>query len=482
MNALKNNHLFKEKCYIDGKWIGKNSKDIISVENPATSKILGSVPNCTREDAIHAINAAESAFKKWRVLTASERREYLLRWAKLIDENQEDLSKLLTLEQGKSLKEARSEITYGNAFIKWYAEEGRRIYGDIIPANKSDQHLLVIKQPIGVVCAITPWNFPAAMITRKCAPALAAGCTVVVKPSEETPFTALALAALAEEAKIPPGVFNVITGDAEKIGTVFTQNTKVRKISFTGSTRVGKLLMQHAASSLKKVSLELGGNAPFIVFDDASIDAAVTGLMACKFRNTGQTCVSANRILVQDSIYDTFAEKLLTHIKSLRVGNGFDADVEIGPLINQAAIHKVEQHIADAVEKGATLVCGGKVHALKGLFFEPTLIINATASMQLAREETFGPVAALFRFADEAEAIQLANATEYGLASYFYSNNIHRVWRMAEALECGIVGINTGIFSTEVAPFGGVKASGIGREGSKYGIEEYVEIKFLCME
>lgn len=478
---LKNKFLFRQQCYLNGKWIDAYDKKTVSVVNPYDGKILGHIPDCGADETRDAIEAAQAAFLKWRALTAKERCTALLRLAALIDENKEDLAVLMTLEQGKPLKESLGEIDYGNSFIKWFAEENRRMYGDIIPSNKPNQHLLVIKQPIGVVGSITPWNFPHAMITRKCAPALAAGCTVVVKPAELTPFSALALAVLAEQAEIPAGVFNVITGDAKKIGSELTQNPIVKKVSFTGSTEVGKLLMKQCASTIKKVSLELGGNAPFIVFDDADIDAAVKGAIDSKFRNTGQTCVCANRILVQENVYDEFSKKLLAEVKKLKVGNGLDDGVSQGPLINQDAVDKVKKHIADATSKGAKILCGGHSHSAGKLFFEPTILIDVTSDMMIAREETFGPVAPLFRFKTVDEAIKMANDTEFGLASYFYSRDIHRIWKVAEALEYGMVGINEGIVSTEVAPFGGVKESGIGREGSKYGIDEYVEIKYLCM-
>jgi len=478
---LQNKSLFRQHCFINGKWVDADNKKTFDVVNPFDQSILGHVPECSTAETKQAIEAAHAAFLKWRALTAKERSDLLWRWAKLIDENKEDLAVLMTLEQGKPLTESRGEIEYGNSFIKWFAEECRRIYGDIIPSNKPNQHLLVIKQPLGVVGAITPWNFPIAMITRKCAPVLAAGCTVVIKPAEDTPFSALALAVLAEQAGIPAGVINVVTGIAEKIGMELTTNPLVKKISFTGSTEVGKLLMKQSADTVKKISMELGGNAPLIVFDDADLDAAIKGTMASKFRNTGQTCVCANRILVQEKIYDAFSEKLLQAVKKLKVGNGLDNDVQQGPLINQAAIEKVKEHIADATHKGAKILWGGKSHPAGKLFFEPTVMLDATAKMRLAHEETFGPVAPLFRFKTEEEAIHMANDTEFGLASYFYSRDIYRVWRVAEALEYGMVGVNEGIVSTEVAPFGGYKESGIGREGSKYGIEEYVEIKYLCM-
>jgi len=472
--------LLRQQCYINGKWLDANNQSTFPVTNPFDNSILGTVPNCGTDETRSAIEAANTALKSWSGLTAKQRADYLWRWAELIAKNKEQLATIMTLEQGKPIVESRGEIDYANSFIEWFAEEGRRIYGDIIPANKSGQHLLVIKQAIGVVAAITPWNFPTAMITRKCAPALASGCTVVIKPAEDTPYSALALAALAEEAGIPAGVINIITGKAELIGAELTSNPIVRKLSFTGSTAVGKLLMQQCASTVKKVSLELGGNVPLIVFDDADIDAAVKGTIASKYRNTGQTCICANRIYVQDKVYDEYAKKLLVAVKELRVGNGLD-DVQQGPLINQDAVTKVEKHIADAVSKGAKILCGGKRQAADKLFFEPTILTNVNASMLIAREETFGPVAPLFSFHTEQEAIDMANATEFGLASYFYSRDIQRIWRVAEALEYGMVGINEGIISTEVAPFGGYKESGIGREGSKYGIEEYVEIKYLCM-
>ncbi len=478
---LRHPNLFRQQCFINGQWIDADNKKTFDVVNPFDQRVLGHVPECGSSETTRAIEAAHAAFLKWRAFTAKERSDLLWRWAGLIQENKEDLALLMTFEQGKPQTEARGEIDYGNSFIKWFAEECRRIYGDIIPSNKPNQHLLVIKQPIGVVGAITPWNFPMSMITRKCAPALAAGCTVVIKPAEDTPFSALALAVLAEEAGIPAGVINVITGSPEKIGLELTTNPLVKKISFTGSTEVGKLLMKQSSGTVKKISLELGGNAPFIIFDDADLDAAVKGAMASKFRNTGQTCVCANRILVQEKVYDSFSEKFTRAVKQLKIGNGLDPDVQQGPLINQAAIEKIQSHIADAVSKGAKIVTGGQSHSAGKLFFEPTVMTEVTSAMKVAREETFGPVAPLFRFKTEEEAIHMANDTQFGLAAYFYSRDINRVWRVAEALEYGIVGVNEGITSTEVAPFGGYKESGIGREGSKYGIEEYVEIKYLCM-
>jgi succinate-semialdehyde dehydrogenase/glutarate-semialdehyde dehydrogenase len=479
---LENKSLFKESCYINGRWIEADGGHSFAVVNPSDGVIIGRVPKCTRVETKRAITAAYAAWESWKNLSAKERCDYLWAWARLIDENKEDLARLMTLEQGKPLAEARGEIEYANSFVKWFAEEGRRVYGDIIPSNKRQQHLLVIKQPIGVVAAITPWNFPSAMITRKIAPALAVGCTAVVKPAEDTPFSALALAVLAEYAGIPAGVLNIVTGVPELIGAEMTANPLVRKLSFTGSTDVGRLLMQQCAPTIKKVSLELGGNAPFIVFADADVTAAVQGVMAAKFRNAGQTCVCPNRIYVHDSVYAEFTQRLLQALQKLKVGNGFEADANIGPLINEDAVVKVKTHIEDALHKGAQLQCGGKPHMLGGLFFEPTVLTEVNGNMLLAKEETFGPVAALFRFHTEEELIQQANATQYGLAAYFYSNDLNRVWRIAEKLDYGMIGINTGIISTEVAPFGGMKESGIGREGSKYGIDAYVEIKYLCMQ
>lgn len=481
MQSIRNQQLFKQACYINGQWVQADSKRTIAVTNPFDGNVIGHVPECLRGETERAIDAAKTAFHTWKMLTAKERSDFLWRWAHLIDENKEDLAHIMTLEQGKPLTESMSEIEYANSFIKWFAEEGRRAYGDVIPANKVNQRLIVIKQPVGVCAAITPWNFPAAMITRKIAPALAVGCTVVVKPDSATPFSALALAALAERAGIPVGVFNVVTGVAEMIGAELCENKTIRKLSFTGSTRVGRKLMAQCAPTIKKLSLELGGNAPFIVFDDADLDAAVEGAIASKFRNTGQTCVCANRIFVQDRIYAEFTKRLIHAVRQMKVGNGLEKGVQLGPLINDAAVKKVEEHITDAKNKGAKVVLGGKPHPLGGLFFEPTILTEANIHMRLANEETFGPVAPLFRFHSEEEVILQANETEFGLASYFYSQNINRIWHVAEALEAGMVGINSGILSTEVAPFGGVKQSGIGREGSKYGLEEYLELKYLCL-
>jgi succinate-semialdehyde dehydrogenase / glutarate-semialdehyde dehydrogenase len=481
MKQLKNQELFKQECFVNGKWVAASSKKTLAVDNPFDDSVLGTVPDFDGADTKKAIDAANQVWPAWRALTAKQRSDMLWRWAELIRANKEDLAVLMTLEQGKVLKESRGEIDYGNSFIEWFAEEGRRVYGDVILSEKPGQHLVVIKQSIGPVAAIAPWNFPTAMITRKCAPALAAGCPVVIKPASQTPYSALALGVLAEQAGMPAGVINIITGDAATIGKELTASPLIRKLSFTGSTTVGKKLMVQCADTLKKVSFELGGNAPFIVFDDADLDEAVKGAMASKFRNSGQTCVCVNRFLVQDSVYDAFKDKLVASVKKLKVGNGLDESVEQGPLINKAAIEKVKKHIADAVANGAKIVCGGKPHELGGLFFEPTVLTDVTSKMLIAKEETFGPVAPLFRFKTEAEAIAMANDTEFGLAAYFYSTNIHRVWRVAEALESGMVGINEGIISTAVAPFGGVKESGIGREGSRYGIEDYLEIKYLCM-
>lgn len=482
MDRLHNQALFKQACYINGHWVQAESGETLSVFNPANQALIACVPLCGELETKRAIEAANQAWPSWRAYSAKQRSDILYKWFDLIAEHKQDLAIMMTYEQGKPLSESLGEIDYANAFVKWFAEEARRVNGDILPSNKTKERLIVIKQSVGVVAAITPWNFPAAMITRKIAPALAVGCTVVVKPDEATPFTALALAVLAEQAGFPPGVLNIVTGIPEKIGQEMTSNPLVRKLSFTGSTSVGRLLMKQSAPTLKKLSLELGGNAPFIVFNDANIDEAVKGAMACKFRNTGQTCVCANRILVQEEVYEEFSKKLIQAVKQLKLGDGFEKEVTQGPLINQAALEKVERHIQDALDKGAKLLLGGKPSALGGLFFEPTILSHANESMLLAKEETFGPVAALFKFKTEADAIRMANDTEFGLASYFYSNGLDRVWRVSEALEYGMVGINTGILSTEVAPFGGIKQSGMGREGSKYGIDAYVELKYLCMD
>lgn len=473
--------LLREACYIDGEWVKADSGETIEVTNPATGEGLGTVPKCGAAETKRAIEAANRAWPAWRAKTAKERAGILRRWYDLMMANQEELARLLTLEQGKSLTEARGEIAYGASFIEWFAEEGKRLYGDVIPGHMADKRIVVLKQPIGVAAAITPWNFPNAMITRKAGPALAAGCPIVLKPAAETPFSALALAVLAEEAGIPKGVFNVLTGKASAIGGELTSSPIIRKLSFTGSTEIGRLLMKQSAETIKKLSLELGGNAPFIVFDDADVDAAVVGAMASKYRNSGQTCVCSNRLYVQAGVYDEFVEKLAAAAAKLKVGSGLEAGTEQGPLINEAAVEKVEQHIADATAKGAKILAGGKRHALGGTFFEPTVLANVTQDMLVAHEETFGPLAPVIRFETEEEAIAMANDSEFGLASYFYSNNLSRVWRVAEAIESGMVCVNSGILSTEVAPFGGVKQSGLGREGSRYGIDEYVEMKYLCL-
>lgn len=479
---LKDAALLREAGYIDGGWTVADSGDSFAVTNPATGEPLAQVSDLGSAETVRAIEAARAAWPGWRSRTAKERGAVLRRWFDLMLEHQDDLARLMTAEQGKPLAEAMGEVVYGASFVEWFAEEAKRVYGDVIPAAMNDRRYVVIKQPVGVVAAITPWNFPIAMITRKCAPAMAAGCPVVVKPSELTPLSALALAELAERAGFPNGVFNVITTtDAAAVGRVLTASPMVRKLSFTGSTAVGKRLIADCAGTVKKVSMELGGNAPFIVFDDADVDAAVAGAMASKYRNAGQTCVCANRLLVQDGVYDLFVRRLAEAVDDLQVGDGMSAGTQQGPLITAAAVDKVEAHIADAVDKGARVMCGGHRHALGGTFFEPTVLADVTPQMRVASEETFGPVAPLFRFTTEAEAVQMANDTEYGLAAYFYSRDIGRVWRVAEALEYGIVGINEGIISTELAPFGGVKESGLGREGSRYGIDEFVEIKYLCM-
>jgi len=476
--ALKDEKLFRELCYIDGEWIGAGSNETIDVTNPATGEVLGTIPKMGAEETRRAIEAAQAAYPAWRAKTAKDRAAILRRWHDLMMENQDDLARLMTAEQGKPLAESLGEIVYAASFIEWFAEEGKRIYGDIIPTHAPGKRIVVTKEPIGVCVAITPWNFPAAMITRKAGPALAAGCTMVCKPATATPYSALALAELGERAGIPAGVFSVVTGASGAIGGEMTSNTLVRKLTFTGSTEIGKLLMKQCAGTVKKVSLELGGNAPFIVFDDADLDKAVEGAMASKFRNTGQTCVCANRFLVQDEVYDAFAEKLTRAVEKMVVGDGLKGLTQQGPLIDSAAVDKVEEHIADAVGKGAKVISGGKRHALGGTFFEPTVLADVTTDMIVSREETFGPVAPLYRFETEEEALKMANDTEFGLAAYFYSRDIGRVWRMMEGLEYGIVGANEGIISTEVAPFGGMKESGIGREGSKYGIEEFVEVKY----
>ncbi|WGZ99313.1 NADP-dependent succinate-semialdehyde dehydrogenase [Klebsiella michiganensis] len=473
--------LFRQQALINGRWRDASSKETLAVTNPANGQQLGSVPKMGAAETREAIDAAAGALPAWRALTAKERSAILRRWFELMMEHQDDLARLMTLEQGKPLAEAKGEISYAASFIEWFAEEGKRIYGDTIPGHQADKRLLVIKQPIGVTAAITPWNFPAAMITRKAGPALAAGCTMVLKPASQTPFSALALAELANRAGIPEGVFNVVTGSASEVGNELTGNPLVRKLSFTGSTEIGRQLMEQCAKDIKKVSLELGGNAPFIVFDDADLDKAVEGALASKFRNAGQTCVCANRLYVQDGVYYRFAEKLQQAVSKLQIGDGLQPNVTIGPLIDEKAIAKVQEHIADALGKGARIVTGGKVHELGGNFFQPTILVDVPGDAKVAKEETFGPLAPLFRFKDEADVIAQANDTEFGLAAYFYARDLSRVFRVGEALEYGIIGINTGLISTEVAPFGGVKSSGLGREGSKYGIEDYLEIKYMCI-
>jgi succinate-semialdehyde dehydrogenase/glutarate-semialdehyde dehydrogenase len=479
--SLTDPKLFRQACYIDGSWVEAGAQGSIEVDNPATGETIGTVPKLGRAETRAAIDAAAREFPAWRRKPAKERAAVMRRWFDLMMANQDDLARLMTTEQGKPLTESRGEVAYAASFLEWFGEEAKRVYGDTIPAPQADKRIVVVKEPIGVVACITPWNFPLAMITRKAGPAIAAGCTVVLKPASQTPFSALALAELAERAGVPKGVFNVITGPATEIGAELTSNPTVRKVSFTGSTEIGKLLMAQAATTVKKLSLELGGNAPFIVFDDADLDAAVDGAIASKYRNTGQTCVCANRLLVQDSVYEAFADKLAVAVKKLTPAPGMDAKATQGPLIDDRAVEKVESHIADATSKGAKVLVGGKRHTLGGRFFEPTILTEVTPQMAVAREETFGPVAPLFRFRTEADAIALANDTEFGLAAYFYGRDVGRIWRVAEALEYGIVGINTGLISTEVAPFGGVKESGLGREGSKYGLEEFLEIKYLCL-
>jgi succinate-semialdehyde dehydrogenase/glutarate-semialdehyde dehydrogenase len=478
---LRDPDLLRTRAYIAGKWQDAASGATHAVVNPATRETIGTVPDMGALEARRAVEAAAQAFPAWAARTAKERAAVMRRWYELMMANQEDLATLMTAEQGKPLAESKGEIAYAASFIEWFAEEGKRLYGDVIPGHQADKRIIVLRQPVGVVAAITPWNFPAAMITRKVAPALAAGCTVVVKPASQTPYSALALAALAARAGVPAGVLNVITGAAAAIGAELTANPTVRKLSFTGSTSVGKQLMAQCAGTLKKLSLELGGNAPFIVFDDADLDAAVAGAIASKFRNTGQTCVCANRLLVQAGVYEDFTRKLVHAVAQLKVGDGLEGPTDQGPLIDTHALAKVEQHLADAAAKGARIVQGGHRHSLGGTFFEPTVLTHATPAMLLAREETFGPVAALFRFETEADAIRMANDTEFGLACYFYTRDLARSWRVAEALEYGIVGLNTGLISTEVAPFGGIKESGTGREGSRYGILDYTEIKYLCV-
>src|SRR5690606_13369943 len=480
MMKLNRPSLFRQQCHVDGAWVDSSDGKTIDVVNPADGSVLGSVPAMTQHDVREAIAAADRALPAWRAQSAKQRSQCIRRWFDLCMQHQEDLATLLTLEQGKPLKESRGEIAYGSSFLEWFAEEAKRVYGDVIPAATADRRIVVIKQPVGVVAAITPWNFPNAMITRKAGAALAAGCTIVIKPATATPYSALALAELAAEAGIPAGVLNVVTGKSDVVGGELTGNPTVRKLSFTGSTSVGKQLMEQCAGTMKKVSMELGGNAPFIVFDDADLDLAVAGAMASKFRNAGQTCVCANRIFVQDGVYDEFSRRLKQAVQALRVGDGLEEAVDIGPLIDRAAVDKVREHIDDAVSGGARILTGGREHALGGLFFEPSILVDVPRHAKLMQEETFGPVAPLIRFSSEDEVVALANDTPFGLAAYFYTSNYARAWRVAESLETGIVGLNEGIISTELAPFGGIKESGVGREGSKYGVDDYVEIKYIC--
>ena len=478
---LKDSRLFRQQCFIDGEWVNADGGSTVDVTNPATHEKLGTVPAMGKAETRRAIQAASAAFPAWAARTAKERSQILRRWADLMLANQEDLGMLMTAEQGKPLAEAKGEVAYAAAFIEWFGEEGKRIYGDVIPGHQPDKRIVVLRQPVGVVAAITPWNFPAAMITRKAGPALAAGCPIIIKPATQTPYSALAMAELAARAGVPKGIINVLTGPAAEIGGEMTSNPLVRKLTFTGSTAVGKKLMAQCAGTMKRISMELGGNAPFIVFDDADLDAAVQGAIASKYRNTGQTCVCANRLLVQDGVYEEFTGKLVDAVAMLRVGDGLKGVTDQGPLIDMNAVAKVEEHIADALAKGAKVAAGGKRHALGGSFFEPTVLTGVKPEMMVAREETFGPVAPLFRFKTEAEALRMANDTEFGLAAYFYTRDLARSWRVSEGLEYGIVGVNTGLISTEVAPFGGMKESGTGREGSRYGILDYTELKYVCV-
>jgi len=481
MLNLKDSALLRQRCYIDGLWVEADQAVAIVISNPATGEQIGTIPRMGTAETARAIAAANAALPGWRARTAAERGKLLRRWSELMMANQDDLALIMTSEQGKPLAESKGEIAYAASYLEWFAEEGRRAYGEIIPPNGPDRRLLVTRGPVGVCAAITPWNFPSAMITRKAGAALAAGCTMLVKPATQTPFSALALAELAERAGIPKGVFNVVTGAARAIGGEICANPIVRKLSFTGSTEIGAQLIAQCAPTVKKLSMELGGNAPFIVFDDADLDAAVIGAMASKYRNAGQTCVCANRLLVQDGVYDAFAEKLAVAVAALKVGNGLEAGVTQGPLIDQAAVAKVSELLDDATAKGARIVCGGKPHALGRTFFEPTIVADVTPDMRMAREEIFGPVAPLFRFKTEEDAIRMANDTEFGLASYFYARDMGRVFRVSEALEYGMVGVNTGLISTEIAPFGGVKSSGLGREGSRHGLDDYLEMKYVCL-
>ena len=479
--TIQNFKLFRDKCYVNGEWVEANSKDTISVNNPATLKEIGTVPKCGKEETTIAIDAANTAWPQWKSTSARERSNILRKWFDLIISYKEELAQIMTIEQGKPINESRGEIVYGASFIEWFAEEAKRVYGDTIPDPLTDRRIVVLKQPVGVVASITPWNFPNAMITRKCAPALAVGCPVVIKPASQTPYSALALAALAEEAGFPKGTLNVITGKASEIGDELATNPIVRKLSFTGSTEIGKVLMAKCAGTVKKVSMELGGHAPFIVFDDANIDDAVAGAMQSKFRNTGQTCVCANRVYVQEKVYDEFCKKFVEAVSKMKVGDGLEEDVTSGPLIDENSLNKVEEHVQDAVQMGAKVAIGGSKHSLGMNFYQPTILTDVTPQAKITFEETFGPVAPVYKFKDENEVIELANNSPYGLASYFYSRDIGRVWRVAEALEYGMVGVNTGLTSKAEAPFGGIKESGLGREGSKYGIDDFIEIKYVNM-
>ena len=478
---LSNPSLFRQQCYINGEWCDAVSGTTIEVLNPATQKPIGNIPHMGTLEAQNAIAAAEKALPEWRALTAQERARKLLAWYQLILDNQEDLAQIMTAEQGKPLFESRGEIAFAASYLEWFAEEGKRIYGDVIPTNNKNRRLIVTKEPVGVCAAITPWNFPSAMITRKAAPALAAGCTMVLKPASQTPYSALALAALAEQAGIPAGVFNIVLGDASAIGHEMTSSPVVRKLSFTGSTPIGIKLLRQCADTVKKATMELGGNAPFIVFDDADIDAAVEGALIAKYRNAGQTCVCANRFYVQDGIYDAFVERFAEKVASLQVGHGTEAETVVGPMIDVKAVNNTKSLVEEAVQKGAKVLTGGQCHELGGAFFQPTLLGDVQTDMRIAREEIFGPVAPVFRFSSEEEVIQAANDTEFGLACYVYARDVGRIWKMSEALEYGMVGVNVGVVATEVAPFGGMKSSGMGREGSKYGIEDYIEIKYMCL-
>ena len=476
---ISNKKLFKQQCFINGEWVDSQNNKTIDVNNPASQEIIGSVPNCGQSETKIAIRAAENSFENWKNTTAKERSNILKKWFRLIENNLEDLAKIMTIEQGKPISESRGEISYGASFVEWFAEECRRVYGDTIPDIFNDRRAIVIKQPVGVVAAITPWNFPSSMITRKCAPALAVGCPVVIKPASQTPYSAFALAVLADEAGFPKGTINVITGSAKEIGLELSTNPIVKKLSFTGSTEVGKILLKQSSSTVKKISMELGGHAPFIAFEDADIEECVEGAILSKFRNTGQTCVCANRIFIHEKIYDEFVEKFTNKVLQMKVGNGLEDGVVSGPLIDKYSLEKVEEHVKDAVNTGAKIAVGGKVHSLGGNFYEPTILLNVTKKAKITYEETFGPVAPIYKFSNEKEVIEMANDSPYGLASYFYSRDIGKIWRVAEALDYGMVGVNTGIISKAEAPFGGVKESGLGREGSKYGLEDFLEIKYI---